>query len=94
MRDPVTLPSSGVTLDRATIARHLQSDATDPFSRAPLKMEELRPEAALKARIAAWVAAARLRSSSAAAAAAAAAASVEAEAGAQAPPPGDDVMCE
>ena len=33
MEDPITLPKSGVTLDRASIMRHLLSSQTDPFSR-------------------------------------------------------------
>jgi len=43
MRDPVTLPSSKITVDRSTIARHLLSDPTDPFTRAPLKIEDVVP---------------------------------------------------
>lgn len=33
MDDPVTLPTSEVTVDRATIMRHLLSDPNDPFNR-------------------------------------------------------------
>ena len=33
MEDPMTLPKSGVTLDRTSIMRHLLSSQTDPFSR-------------------------------------------------------------
>lgn len=33
MLDPVILPSSKVTVDRATIARHLLSDQSDMFNR-------------------------------------------------------------
>ena len=33
MDDPVTLPTSSITLDRATIMRHLLSDPNDPFNR-------------------------------------------------------------
>jgi Kip1 ubiquitination-promoting complex protein 1 len=72
MVDPVQLPSSGVILDRATIARHLQADATDPFSRAPLTSADLLPASALRERIAAWR---KERAAAAAAAAAARAAS-------------------
>lgn len=36
MRDPVRLPTSGVTVDRSTITRHLLSDQSDPFNRIPL----------------------------------------------------------
>ena len=41
MRDPVILPSSKTTIDRATIKSHLLSDATDPFNRQPLKFEDV-----------------------------------------------------
>ncbi|KAK9840736.1 hypothetical protein WJX81_001139 [Elliptochloris bilobata] len=54
MEDPITLPKSGVTLDRASIMRHLLSSQTDPFSREPLRAEELLPNPALKERILAW----------------------------------------
>ena len=36
MMDPVRLPASKQTVDRSTIARHLLSDQSDPFNRAPL----------------------------------------------------------
>ncbi|KAK4337161.1 hypothetical protein RND71_043477 [Anisodus tanguticus] len=38
MKEPVKLPS-GHILDKSTIARHLLSDQTDPFTRKPLTME-------------------------------------------------------
>jgi ubiquitin conjugation factor E4 B len=43
MEDPVILPSSNVTIDRATIRSHLLSDPNDPFNRAPLKIEDVKP---------------------------------------------------
>ena len=43
MEDPVILPSSSVTIDRGTIKTHLLSDQTDPFNRAPLKIEDVVP---------------------------------------------------
>lgn len=43
MLDPVILPSSRVILDRATIKSHLLSVSTDPYSRAPLKIEDVVP---------------------------------------------------
>jgi len=55
MEDPVVLPHSGVTVDRQTIQRHLLSSATDPFSRAPLSIEELMPNDALKERLEIWI---------------------------------------
>lgn len=41
MKDPVTLPSSKATVDRATIKAHLLSDPSDPFNRVPLKLEDV-----------------------------------------------------
>ncbi|CDR39159.1 CYFA0S03e00298g1_1 [Cyberlindnera fabianii] len=51
MEDPVTLPSSKVNIDRATIRAHLLSDSTDPFNRVPLKLEEVIPNDELKKEI-------------------------------------------
>lgn len=56
MCDPVILPSSHVTVDRTTISRHLLSDQTDPFNRAPLTMDQVQPDEELKAKIQAWIA--------------------------------------
>lgn len=55
MSDPVILPSSKVTVDRTTIARHLLSDQTDPFNRSPLTMDQVKSNAELKERIGDWV---------------------------------------
>ena len=55
MTDPVLLPS-GDTMDRANITRHLLTDETNPFTRQPLKAEDLVANDALKAEIQAWVA--------------------------------------
>eukprot|EP00011_Vannellida_sp_DIVA3-517-6-12_P012934 CAMPEP_0114624314 /NCGR_PEP_ID=MMETSP0168-20121206/10704_1 /TAXON_ID=95228 ORGANISM="Vannella sp., Strain DIVA3 517/6/12" /NCGR_SAMPLE_ID=MMETSP0168 /ASSEMBLY_ACC=CAM_ASM_000044 /LENGTH=1097 /DNA_ID=CAMNT_0001835587 /DNA_START=53 /DNA_END=3343 /DNA_ORIENTATION=- len=54
MKDPVRLPSGNV-MDRAVIQRHLLSDATDPFTRAPLSPEDLVPVPELKEQIRAWL---------------------------------------
>lgn len=54
MSDPVILPSSRAIVDRSTIRSHLLSDPTDPFNRAPLKVDEVIPDTALKERIEAW----------------------------------------
>ena len=54
MRDPVALPSK-VVVDRSTIVRHLQTDQTDPFSRAELTMEMVEPEEALRGEIEEWM---------------------------------------
>lgn len=55
MCDPVILPSSKVTVDRTTIARHLLSDQTDPFNREPLTMDQVKSDTELKAKIDAWI---------------------------------------
>jgi len=46
MSDPVLLPS-GHTVDRATITRHLLSDSTNPFNRAHLTVDMLKPSESL-----------------------------------------------
>ena len=43
MEDPVILPSSKVSIDKATIRSHLLSDPHDPFNRVPLKIEDVKP---------------------------------------------------
>ncbi|XP_014904004.1 ubiquitin conjugation factor E4 A [Poecilia latipinna] len=55
MLDPVLLPSSNVTVDRSTIARHLLSDQTDPFNRSPLTMDQIKPNVELKEQISQWL---------------------------------------
>lgn len=55
MIDPVVLPSSRVTVDRTTIARHLLSDQTDPFNRSPLTMDQVKSDEELKRRIDEWI---------------------------------------
>merc|ERR1712080_143673 len=59
MKDPVRLPSSGVVVERSTIARHLLSDQSDPFNRAPLTMDMVEPEVQLKDRVEKWIKARR-----------------------------------
>ena len=54
MEDPVILPTSKTTIDRSTIQSHLLSDPNDPFNRAPLKIEDVIPNAELKAQIQAF----------------------------------------
>ncbi|CAK5270237.1 unnamed protein product [Mycena citricolor] len=51
MRDPVILPSSRAVIDRSTIKSHLLSDSKDPFNRVALSIEDVIPDAVLKARI-------------------------------------------
>merc|ERR1739846_87034 len=55
MMDPVKLPSSKQTVDRSTIARHLLSDQSDPFNRAPLTMDMVIPQQELKEKVLQWV---------------------------------------
>jgi len=55
MKDPVKLPS-GHIVDRSTITQHLLNDPTDPFNRAPLKIEDVEPATELKERMDQWVA--------------------------------------
>ena len=55
MTDPVRLPSGDV-MDRSNIMRHLLTDETNPFTRQPLKTEDLVSDDALKARIDGWIA--------------------------------------
>ncbi|KAL2852853.1 ubiquitin elongating factor core-domain-containing protein [Aspergillus pseudoustus] len=44
MEDPVILPASKISIDRATIRSHLLSDPHDPFNRVLLKMEDVTPD--------------------------------------------------
>lgn len=54
MKNPVKLPS-GVVVDRISIIRHLLSDEHDPFSRQPLKPNELVEDTELKGKIDLWI---------------------------------------
>ncbi|XP_078436752.1 U-box domain-containing protein [Wolffia australiana] len=51
MKDPVILPSSKVSVDRAVIQRHLLSDSSDPFNRSHLTQDMLIPDTELKGKI-------------------------------------------
>jgi len=55
MVDPVKLPTSNMTMDRATITRHLLSTASDPFNREALTVEDLVPDVELKGKIDQWL---------------------------------------
>lgn len=55
MRNPVRLPTSGAIVDLSTIKSHLLSDASDPFNRAPLKLEDVKPAEDLKQQIEVWI---------------------------------------
>ncbi|CAI8017104.1 Ubiquitin conjugation factor E4 A [Geodia barretti] len=54
MKEPVRLPTSGVTMDKSNIMRHLFSDGTDPFNRSPLTADMLEPDNQLRQRILDW----------------------------------------
>ena len=54
MADPVLLPNSKQVVDRSTIMRHLLSDPSDPFTRAPLSMNQIQPLPDLKKEIEDW----------------------------------------
>lgn len=43
MEDPVILPESRISIDRKSITTHLLSDATDPFNRKPLTIDQVIP---------------------------------------------------
>lgn len=51
MTEPVTLPTSGVTVDLSTIKAHLLSDNKDPFNRQPLELSQCVPNVELKQRV-------------------------------------------
>lgn len=50
MDTPVMLPS-GNTVDLSQLKKHLMNDPTDPYTRAPLKIEDVEPMPELKAKI-------------------------------------------
>lgn len=54
MEDPVILPTSGKTVDRSTITRSLLSIEQDPFNRAKLTIDMVKPNIALKNQIEEW----------------------------------------
>ncbi|KAG2045883.1 hypothetical protein BDR06DRAFT_965538, partial [Suillus hirtellus] len=55
-RDPVTLSSSRVVIDRSTIKSHLLSDSKDPFNRVLLVVEDVIPNVELITQIDAFIA--------------------------------------
>mmetsp|Transcript_14536 Transcript_14536/g.35287 ORF Transcript_14536/g.35287 Transcript_14536/m.35287 type:complete len:1159 (+) Transcript_14536:100-3576(+) len=55
MDDPVILPS-GHRVDRSTIKQHLLNDKMDPFNRAPMTIDDVRPDVELKERMDKWLA--------------------------------------
>jgi len=59
MDDPVLLTTSNVTVDRSTIEQHLLNSKIDPFNRAPLSIDMIKPAVELKAKIDAWKASQR-----------------------------------
>jgi len=55
MKDPVTLPTSGTVIDRATITQHLLNDPHDPFNREELSLDMIEPATELKERMDKWL---------------------------------------
>lgn len=53
MNDPVILPSKSI-VDRSTIVQHLLTVELDPFTRVPMKIEDVVPADDLRKRIEAW----------------------------------------
>jgi hypothetical protein len=51
MIDPVVLPTSGRTVERDSIEESLLEDPVDPWTKAPLKIEDVIPNVTLKAQI-------------------------------------------
>ena len=56
MMDPVYLATSKNYCNRSTISQHLMNDATDPFNRQPLTIDEVQEATELKERIDTWIA--------------------------------------
>lgn len=59
MVDPVAVGGAGAggrVYERSSIAQQILTDPRDPFTRAPLRFEDLVPLPQLQARIAAWLA--------------------------------------
>jgi hypothetical protein len=56
MMDPVKLPSSGSTMDRSTIMRHLSTSPTDPYTNTRLDPRNLAPATDLLPKYKAWLA--------------------------------------
>ena len=50
MENPVKLPSGNI-IDLAQLKKHLLNDPSDPYTRAPLKIEDVEPLPELKAKI-------------------------------------------
>ncbi|KAI0025152.1 ubiquitin conjugation factor E4 [Xylariomycetidae sp. FL0641] len=53
MTDPVVLPSNNI-VDRSTIVQQLLSNPLDPFTRAPMTIDDVKPADELRGRIEAW----------------------------------------
>ena len=47
MHDPV-MTKTGNSYDKSTVIEHLKHSKTDPLTREPLRMDDLRPNLALK----------------------------------------------
>uniref|UniRef100_A0A7S0YLE5 RING-type E3 ubiquitin transferase n=1 Tax=Hemiselmis tepida TaxID=464990 RepID=A0A7S0YLE5_9CRYP len=56
MVEPVVLPSSGATLDRSTVLRHLRTNPSDPYTQVRLTAQMLQPATELRGKMAVWLA--------------------------------------
>ena len=53
MQDPVILPSTNIC-DRSSIKKQLLNSPEDPYSRAPMTIDDVRPAVEMKEKIDAW----------------------------------------
>ncbi|KAJ2871022.1 Ubiquitin conjugation factor E4 A [Coemansia asiatica] len=53
INDPVILPC-GARCDRTTVARHLETSKTDPFTGLPMILDQVKPDLDLQQRINSW----------------------------------------
>lgn len=54
MRNPVKLPS-GYVVDRSSIERHLLNDPRDPFTKSPMRIEDVEVDLETKRKVEEWV---------------------------------------
>ena len=54
MKNPVKLPS-GYTVDRSSIERHLLNDPRDPFTKSPMRIEDVTEDLETKGKVEEWV---------------------------------------
>ena len=54
MKDPVIIPTSGISIDRSVILQWSKTSDQDPFNRKPLKEQDLQDDTELKQKIEAF----------------------------------------